>query len=199
MQYVIFHGSYGGPSKNWFPYLKQELENKEHTVIVPTFPCDNWEDVTRNGPSIPLQNQNLRNWLEMFEKTFETIDTNIPLCFIGHSLGCVFILHILERYNIILEKAIFVAPFLEKLNGAWQIDHANETFYKTDFNFMKLQQQIEKSYVIYSDNDPYVPMNYSLNFSKNLESVAILLEGAGHMNDEVNMKEFPLLVDLCVK
>ncbi len=34
----IFHGSSGYPEENWFPWLKQKLEDKGLEVFVPKFP-----------------------------------------------------------------------------------------------------------------------------------------------------------------
>ena len=34
----ILHGTEGHPGENWFPWLKQELEQKGYNVIVPQFP-----------------------------------------------------------------------------------------------------------------------------------------------------------------
>lgn len=119
------------------------------------------------------------------------------LSFIGHSLGPLFILHVVEKFDLKLDSAIFISPFLEKLNKSWQIDLVNKTFYKSDFNFEKLKKLIPVSYVLYSDNDPYVDKKYSLDFVNKLGSSVILVRGAGHMNQEANLNEFPLVYELC--
>lgn len=103
----------------------------------------------------------------------------------------------MEKFNIQLDSAIFVSPFLDKLNKSWQIDHANETFYKTDFDFERLKKLIPTSYVLYSDNDPYVEKNHAVLFAKVLDSSMIFVRKAGHMNSEVNLNEFPLVFELC--
>lgn len=199
MQFVIFHGAFGSPNKNWFPQLKEKLEALGQHVIVPQFPVDDWDEVTKNGPSIPLINQNLNNWLSVFEKeVLPKIKKGEKLCFIGHSLGPVFILHIIEKFGLQLDSAIFVIPFLRALDTkVWQFNHANKSFYKTDFDFDKLKRLIPVSYVLYSPQDPYVNEVYPKEFANKTGSSLIPVTRAGHLNSEVNLNEFPLVYELC--
>ncbi len=197
MKFIIFHGSYGSPDGNWFPQLKKKLELLGQEVIVPRFPVDDWDEVTKKGPSQELKNQNLENWLKAFEDTRKKLKKDDKLCFVGHSLGPLFILHVVQKYNIKLDSAIFVSPFLRPLNKAWQIYLANKSFYNAVFDFEKLKKLIPVSYVLYSDNDPYVDEEYSKEFAQKLNSSLIFVKKAGHMNSEVNLNEFPLVLELC--
>lgn len=197
MKFVIFHGAFGSPEANWFPELKDKLESLGQEVIAPRFPVDDWQEITRAGQEVKPKKQSLNKWLEAFEKVRQTFTKGDKLCFVGHSLGPLFILHVVEKYNIQLDSAIFVSPFMDKLNRSWQIDHVNETFYKTDFDFEKLKKLIPVSYVLYSNDDPYVDKNHAILFGKALDSSMILVKRAGHMNSEVNLNEFPLIFDLC--
>src|SRR5581483_4234212 len=121
---------------------------------------------------------------------------NKKLCFIGHSLGPLFILHAVEKYNFQLDSAIFVSPFLGILHNK-QFDSVNTTFYRDDFNFEKLKKLIPISYTLYSNDDPYVPATYSKEFAEKLGSSPLVVNRAGHMNSEVNLNEFPLVFELC--
>ena len=199
MKYVIFHGSFGSPESNWFPELKEKLEMLGQKVVVPEFPIEDWDDLTKKGQKATLKNQTLNNWLKVFAKEVKKFKKNEKLCFVGHSLGPVFILHAVNKFNIKLDCAIFVSPFLslEKSKKMWQIDIANQTFYKKNFDYKRLKRLIPISYVLYSDNDPYVPKKYPLEFAKKMESSAIFVKKAGHMNSEVNLNEFPLVYELC--
>lgn len=196
MKFLLFHGSFGNPEENWFGDLKNKLENIGQHVIVPRYPVDSWEKVTAQGANIPLKNQSLENWLSEFEKILPEF-RNGPLCFVGHSLGPLFILHCVEKYSIQLDSAIFVCPFLDKLNKSWQIDHANSTFYKTDFDFGKLRKLIPISYVVFSTNDPYVDKKYSVIFAKSLQSSLIEIKNAGHISASAGFTKLPIVYDLC--
>lgn len=68
MKFVIFHGAFGSKTGNWFPWLKTELEKLNQDVILEQFPCDDYEEITKNGPTVPSNNQNLTNWFQAFEK-----------------------------------------------------------------------------------------------------------------------------------
>ncbi len=200
MKFVIFHGSFGSPEGNWFPQLKESLENIGQEVVVPRFPTDDWAAMINNGPERPPKHQTLENWFKTFEKeVLKKIRKGEKLCFVGHSLGPLFILHVLEKYNIKLDSAIFVSPFLKSLGGQWQIETVNKTFYKKGFDWKKLKELIPVSYVLYSDNDPYVSKKYSLEFAQKLGSSIIFVKGAAHMNINkiVNLNEFPLVLELC--
>jgi len=200
MKFVIFHGSFGHPQEHWFPQLKLQLESLHQDVLVPFFPCEDFDEVTKNGRNIKPTHQNLHSWFNVFEKeVLPFIKKGEKLCFIGHSLGPVFILHVVEKYKIKLDCAIFVSPFMEKLNiDLWQFDHVNESFYKTDFDFEKLKKLIPVSYVLYSESDPYVKKTHPLLFANMMNSSFIFVKKAGHMNGSVNLNEFPLVFDLCL-
>lgn len=200
MKFVIFHGSFGTPDDNWYPQLREKLEDLDQDVLIPQFPKEDWETLTKKGPKTASQNQNLKNWLITFEKEIlPHIKKADKICFIGHSISCVFILHVVNKFKLKLDSAIFVSPFMDFLNHKkfWQFDHVNRTFYKTDFDFAKIRRFIPVSYVLYSSNDPYVNLNHSILFAKALDSSIIFVKKAGHMNAEVDMHTFPLVLELC--
>lgn len=198
MKFVLIHGSFSSPDENWFPQLKEKLESLGQEVIAPQFPVEVWDDVTKQGPRLPVKKQSLESWLKVFEPFAISFKKREKICFVGHSLGCVFILHVVTKFNLKLDSAIFVAPFMDKLGEKyWQFDHVNGSFYQTSWDFEKLKKLIPTSYVLHSDNDPYVDRNHSIIFSKGLDSSVIFVKRAGHMNSEVNLNEFPLVFELC--
>jgi uncharacterized protein len=200
MKFIFFHGAFGSPQGNWFPQLKVNLESLGQEVISVQFPVENWDEMTKIGPTFNPINQNLKNWLHTFEKkVLPQIKRGERLCFIGHSLGPVFMLHIVEKFNIQLDSALFVIPFLEELpsKDSWQFDIVNGTFYRTDFNWEKLKKLIPVSYVLYSDTDPYVPAKRPFEFAQKMGSSLIVVKGGGHLNDEVKLFNFPLVLELC--
>ena len=197
MKFLIFHGAFGNPDNNWLPDLKEKLEALGQTVLSPAFPVDDWDALTASGKNSRPKKQTLQNWLNTFENVLKKIGKKETLCFIGHSLAPLFILHAVEKFNVQLDSAIFVSPFLQKLNRAWQIDLVNASFYKTDFDWGKLQKLIPTSYVLYSDNDPYVDAKQSIAFAEKLKSSLIFVKHAGHMNAKVNLNEFGLVGELC--
>lgn len=192
---VIFHGSFGHPEENWFPYLKTHLEAKGHTVIIPQFPVDSWDMVVEKGEGYLSPIQNLKNWLDTFKKDVLPILPKEDLIFVGHSISSVFIIHVIDHFNLQLKKAIFVSPFLSTL-PRWEFNAVNGTFYKTDFDFGKLKRLISERIAVYADNDPYVPQEKFEEFIQLTESKPVVVEGGGHLNSKAGFSEFPLLLDL---
>lgn len=199
MQFVIFHGAFGSKDGNWFPWLKSELEKLGHKVILEQYPIDDLDEITRKGKEIKDTIQSLDRWLSTFKKTtLPSLSKNEPTVFIGHSLAPVFILHLVDKFNVFLNKAIFVSPFLESLKNTddWQFDTVNRTFYRTDFDWLKLKKLISKSYVVYGKKDPYVPARFPLDFARRMSSTIIPIKNGGHLGSE--LKTFPLILDLCL-
>ena len=199
MKFVLFHGAFGSQDDNWFPELKEQLTLFGQEVTIPRFPVESWNELTKSGPLTNPQKQSLQSWFDTFKTFMKSFQKDDKLCFIGHSLGPLFILHVVERFHIQLDSAIFVSPFMDALMSKkfWQFDLVNTSFYKTDFNFEKLKKLIPVSYVLYSENDPYVDKNHPILFAKALDSSLIYVKRAGHMNSEVNLNEFPLVFELC--
>ena len=53
--YLILHGSFGSNEGNWFPWLKEYLEQKGKEVSVPQMP-------------VGVGNQNFENWTNVLKK-----------------------------------------------------------------------------------------------------------------------------------
>jgi predicted alpha/beta hydrolase family esterase len=197
MKFILFHGAFGNPNENWLPMLASKLREVGQEVVIPAFPVDDWDEMVKNGPTVELEHQSLDHWLQAFEDVVKNIDPKEKLCFVGHSLGCVFILHAVEKFGLQLDSAIFVSPFLDTLDR-WEFNLANHTFYKTDFDFENLKKRIPVSYAVYSDTDPYVSNDRSIHFGHAVSSSIIMVKGAGHFNGSVNLTKFPLVTDLCL-
>ena len=130
MTFLLIHGSFGSPQGNWFPELKDKLEALGQRVIVPSFPVEDWDEVTENGPKVPPSHQSLTAWLKVVTDALAAVPPHEPLCVVAHSLGCLFLLHAVQHHRLTLDSAIFVSPFLHPLEKAWQFDHVNASFIK---------------------------------------------------------------------
>lgn len=195
MQYVIFHGSFGSPDGNWFPWLKKTLELTGNKVILEQFPCEDYESM--KDKSFICQKQTLSNWFEFFERNILTkLNVKEEMIFIGHSIAPAFILRVVEKYGINLKKAIFVSPFLGfDDDELWQYKLVNSTILDSPFNFNYIRNHIKESVVFYGDNDPYVPRKEFLNFAEKLGSKLISISKGGHLNSEFGYDEFPQILD----
>jgi hypothetical protein len=198
MKFLILHGTFGSPNSNWFPWLKEELQNRGHEVLAPQLPIDNeqkaFEIYNKTGEWRP-KNQTLDNWIKKFQEDIQPwLDQNTIV--IAHSSSPLLILHMIERFDIKFKAAIFVSPFLRKIDGNTPYHIANQSLYKKvdDFNWKKIIQNIEKRYIFHSDNDPVISIEIFNHAIKNLETEEFIIHNGGHLGSE--RKEFPEIIEI---
>jgi hypothetical protein len=171
--YLLIHGAYGNPRENWFPWLKDQLEQRGESVEVPQFPTP--------------EGQSLDAWLRVMANRILGEDVTI----VAHSLGPLFVLHYLERTGAFVDASFFVAPFARGLGHP--IDVLNKSFY-APVNWASARERVGKCTAFYSNNDPYVPQQLSEEFASRLGARKILVPGAGHFNEKAGFITFPLLL-----
>ncbi|MDO8627949.1 MAG: alpha/beta hydrolase [Candidatus Diapherotrites archaeon] len=174
----LFHGSFGSPEENWFPWLKNELQNSSFEVFAPEFP-------TPKG-------QSLDSWKKVFQKFEKEIDEES--IFVCHSLGGAFALHLLEKLNLQISACFFVASFVELL-GDKKFDEVNKSFVLHEFDWAKIRKNCAHFEVLYSDNDPYVSLSCAEKIAKELGVKVQVVKGAGHFNSEAGYEKFPMLLE----
>ncbi len=174
----IIHGAVGHPEENWFPWLRDELENRGHNVYVPTFPTP--------------EGQTFDNWQKAFEDYERYIDEDSV--FVGHSLGPAFILSLLEKYKI--KGAYFVAGYhpnkLPKDNEWYK---SVKTFIDRSFDWDRIKTNCAIFHVYHSDNDPYFPLFLGEELAKQLGVNVDIVKNAGHFNEAAGYLKFPKLLE----
>jgi len=178
---LIIHGAYGNPNENWIPWLKTELEKFDYEVAVPTFPTP--------------ENQNLESWLDAVSPYLEKLNSESIL--IGHSIGAVFLLSVLEKLNTPIKTTVFASGFLHDL-GNDDFDKINQSFYEKDFDWQKIKQNSQDVFVFHGDNDPYVPLKEAENLAANLGTKVEVIKNGGHLNKSAGFIEFPVLLEATV-
>lgn len=174
----LFHGAYGNPEENWFPWLKQKLEDHGFKVEIPSFPT----------PS----RQSLENWLKVFKKYEKNIDEHTIM--IGHSIAPAFMLTLLEKIDNPIKAAFFISPFINLLENP-EFDVINETFINKDFDWEKIKVHCAHFSIFHSDNDPYVPLEKAQQVAEKLNIKVQVISGAGHFNTSAGYDRFPLLLE----
>lgn len=171
----IFHGTGGNPQGNWFPWLKKELEQKKLHIIVPKFPTP--------------EGQSLEAWLKVLSQYKEFI--NEETIFIGHSLGGMFLLKVLER----LEKPVSAAFFVSAPIGVKPIKYYDSDYAFTHFKFdwASIINKAGRFTVYHSDNDPYVSLGNGEELAKKLGVALTFIPKAGHLNAESGWVKFDKL------
>lgn len=171
----IFHGTGGYPEENWFPWLKEKLQNEGCEVFVPHFPTP--------------EGQSFEAWLNVLEPYEQHINENT--IFIGHSLGGVFLLHLLPRLPHKV-KAAFLTGTPIGVRPIKNFDQ-DESFAGFDFNWEEIRKKSDTFVVFHSDNDPYVGLPNGKELAKHLGVELSFVPNAGHFNAKAGYLKFPEL------
>lgn len=176
---IIIHGTEGYPEENWFPWLKQELENMGYRVFVPQFP---------SPPKVPAK---IAEWFNVLKNYEQHINEDTIL--IGHSLGGIFTLRILERLKHPVKAAIFVGTPIGArpiLNYDW-----DSSFSGFSFDWKSIMKKASHFAVFQSDDDPYVSLGNGEALARKLNVKLNFVPNAGHFNSKAGYNKFPLLLE----
>lgn len=176
--YFIIHGSYGNPYKNWIPWLKRELSKRKIDCIVPSLPS-------------PYK-QDYESWSKILKTYNEIGYITENTVFVTHSLGGIFIIKFLIENCIKVKKIITVAGFN---NITFQDDmNLYKSFYLDENELLKINSLCEEIICIYSDNDPYIPIEKAEEFASRIKSEKVIINNAGHFNEKYGYIEFKELL-----
>ena len=174
----IFHGTEGYPEENWFPWMKEKLEAKGCNVIVPQFPTP---------PIVPAK---ISEWFNVLKNYEQYINEDTIL--IGHSLGGVFTLRILEKLENPV-KAVFLTGTPIGVKPILYYDR-DSSFCGFDFDWENIRTKARHFDVFHSDNDPYVSLENGKQLAKELGVPLTFIPNAGHFNVKAGYLTFPELL-----
>ena len=173
----IFHGTGGYPEENWFPWLKEKLEAKDLEVFVPQFPTP--------------EGQSLEAWLKVLEPLRSKINSDSII--IGHSLGGIFTLKLLELLEQPAKLAVIVSA---PVGVGWIKNYApDDAFAGFNFNWAKIKSNAKNFIVYHSDNDPYVSLENGQETAKQLGVELTFIPNAGHFNKAAGYITFENLLN----
>lgn len=174
----IFHGTAGYPEENWFPWLKHKLEAEGDQVFVPQFPMP--------------EGQSAEAWFKILATYSDRI--NEQTVFVGHSLGGLFLLCVLEKLETPCALAAFVGtPIGEKPILNYERDGA---FCGFSFDWNKIKNNARQRIVFHSDNDPYVGLENGKKLANHLGVKLNFVPQAGHFNKAAGYTQFEELYAL---
>lgn len=179
------HGWDGYPEEGWFPWLKKELEVRGFEVIVPQM--------------IDAENPKIANWVPQLAGLVGS--PNEQTYFVGHSMGCQAIARYLETLpeDIKVGGVVFVAGFFKQLSGAEDepetLEVRNE-WLNAPLDFGKVRSHILQSVAIFSDNDPWVPLDNQDDFKNKLGSKIVIEHSKGHFSGPTDkLTELPVVLE----
>ena len=172
----LIHGWEGSPEKDWFVWIKRELEERGFSLVAPAMPDS--------------MNPKMDAWVSHLAKTVGA--PNEETYFIGHSLGCITILRYFEtlKENQKIGGAVLVAGFSSNLEYE---GYENElaSFFQTPVDWEEIKKHCAKFVAIHSTDDPDVPIKHISLFQEKLGAKSIIEQGRSHFLD----KEYPVILD----
>ena len=178
----IVHGWEGFPEECWFPWLKKKLEEKGIEAIVPAMP----------DPGAPK----IETWVAQLEDAVAAPDEETY--FVGHSIGVQTILRYLESINARVGGLVAVAGFFTLTDDAFDDEEDIKTakpWLVTPIDFEKVKANCPAITAIFSDNDPFVPLENQALFERELGAKTIIASGKGHIGGNDNIFEFEPIFD----
>ncbi|MCR4274782.1 MAG: alpha/beta hydrolase [Candidatus Campbellbacteria bacterium] len=177
----IIHGWDGNPDEPLLQWLKTNLEAKGVAVVVPAMP----------EPSTPK--------IEPWVATIAEISTpNEDSLYIGHSVGCQAVLRYIATLpaGTRIAGIVLIAPWMAldeetiREEGEESVAIA-KPWMETPIDFAKIRSVVGKSVAIFSDNDPFVPLDQQELFKKELNADIIIEHNMGHFAPDDNITELP--------
>lgn len=180
MKLYIVHGYDSGPSKNWFPWLKDEAEKINLSCDILNLP----------NPSNP----NSDAWLASIKEQVSFSEySSEESFFVSHSLGTVATINFLNGLDSSTKIGgyILVSGFYRWL---LELDFLNP-FIREDVDYKRLQNITCNRIVISARNDTIVDTKYSYELAQNLNSTFIQRAEGGHFMDSEGYTRLPLVLE----
>jgi len=180
----IIHRWDGNPESDWYSWLQKELTKRGFQVFVPEMP--------------ETETPKMEKWVPHISKL---VKPNQDTYFVGHSIGCQTILRYLEtlKENTKIGGAVLVAGFLKTkpLETKEEVEIVTP-WLQTPINFEKVRRAC-KFTAIFSDDDPYVPLENAQLFKKKLGAKKIIEKSKGHFTEVDGVKELPVVLKELLK
>lgn len=178
MKRVFIVHSWGGiPEEGWLRWIKQELEKNNFEV---------------HGLTMPnTDNPVIEEWVSFLKRNVGM--PNDQTYFIGHSIGCQTILRYIELLSpeSKVGGAVFVAGWVNLSGLNTYEQKIAKPWIQTPIKWGKILTHTKKFVVIFSADDPYVPITDSEIFVNKLDAKIIVEPEKGHFT-KVNKLQIAL-------
>ncbi len=181
----IVHGFGAIVDEGWLGWLRRELETQGFLVASLQMP-------NTNKPEIQV-------WVNYLKNAVGSLDENT--FFIGHSIGCQAIARYLESLPVAETSggAIFVSGFFKRLTIADFDDESKKVLREwldAPINLIVVKRHLLKSIAIFSDDDPYVPIDNVEEFKYIIGSEIIIEHKQGHFSSSSGLPKYPSVLNV---
>jgi predicted alpha/beta hydrolase family esterase len=195
--FLILHGFSGSTGGHWQEWLSQELKKRGLQVRFPQFP--DWNKPDKSA------------WLTLLNQIMDDIHDTDRLTVVAHSLGCVLWLHYAAQASrkkvgkVLLVSPPAVHPVPGSLNVFFpepsevknQAERAIDGFYPFPADTGSLSAAAEKTVIITSTTDPFMPGDSILGY-RTYKVPILLLPEMGHINVRSGFGPWPWMLDVCL-
>lgn len=174
----VIHGWSGNPKEGWFPWLKSKLTKKGLRVFIPAMP----------NPDCPK----IDAWISKLKKVVKNPDENT--FFVCHSIGCQAVLRYVSGLDNKKIGGIIAVAGWFKLKGLTTREEKTivRPWLAKKINFRKIRSLVNKTIVIFSDNDPFVSWRgNSKVFREKLDAKILIEHHRGHMGGDSKVLKLP--------
>jgi predicted alpha/beta hydrolase family esterase len=177
MTVLIIHGIGGHAGIHWQQWLHDELSESGNNVIMPNL--SNADHPDRDV------------WLDELIKSVSNINLD-DLVIVGHSLGVTTALDFVEQIANPIKALISVSGFATDYGA-----ELNSYFLKIKYvDFDKVRRNVQQSFVVFGDNDPYVTQVALNEVATELRVTPMVINKGGHLNSETGYTKFPKLLEI---
>jgi len=129
---IIFHGTTARPEYVWYPWLAERLRGRGYVVETPHHPGTNIEPIAEFLPKVLAAH---------------AFDADTVL--IGHSGGAALLLAILEKLDVAVAQAVFVAGYVTPPNTA------EEPVLQATYDWHAIKAHAREFWFLNSVTDPF--------------------------------------------
>lgn len=162
---VILHGTNASPSKNWFPWLKEYLEQRGYEVWVPELPHND------------IPNRHIYNDF-LFSSGWDFTNNLV----VGHSSGAVSVLNLIsdERCPKI-STAVMVGVWTDNADTHLDPERFKNLFPERGFDIDLIKSKSEHLLFVHGSEDPTCPLKQAQNLASATKSDIVIVQGGNHL------------------
>jgi predicted alpha/beta hydrolase family esterase len=176
MRIVVAHGYLADPTRHWFPWLIDHYGSDVVSVIELPDP----------------EEPELEAWVHTAAAAIGEVDEATIL--LGHSLGCVTLLHVLNRLEQPwrLGGLVLVSGFVDRLSNLPKLD----LFTEEPLDLDRVRRNTLTRHVLRSDDDGTVAPEHTDRLAALLDAPVTVVPGGGHFVDRQGHRSLPALLPI---
>lgn len=176
--FVLLHGFNGGAERNFMPWLKNQLEKLGYRVQVPELP----------NTSLPKEQEQVE-----YVVNNVTFDKNTVM--LGHSLGTVVALKVVEKLQTQIAGLVLVGGFVEPKFKDGTRPYSSD--FSWEFDWESIRSKVDIKTVVFDESDPVIPYSQTQMLAQHLEvEPQAVKTNKGHFRGKVEGKILSCLIPM---